>query len=294
MADRGHQGRWRKRGRGHHGQAEVRSRRQVGGRRHPLGGRKLDGPQDRRGEHAGLRVEPAGCGAPAHRGAAEGGRDHGHAGFRRASATTQVVDVAAFDGKPDALALDIAQAYAAAGRYAIGAPGASYPTPGWRQRQRRASCRRSTRLAPAPGVSRWSRFSPAASRATTASTPTPRRSSRRCRSRSGRLGALAADRSLLTPEDEQCQRDVHELAAAVYEPLKVAPRGRVRHRRGDLDQPEAGSKRPDGEPDLDAVARREGPDGRQARARERALSRQRRAAPRSRRRADRSPSVQGS
>ena len=39
---------------------------------------------------------------------------------------TQVVDVAAFDGKPDALALDVAQAYAAAGRFALGA---QMPTP---------------------------------------------------------------------------------------------------------------------------------------------------------------------
>ncbi len=39
---------------------------------------------------------------------------------------TQVVDVAAFEGKPDALALDVAQAYAAAGRFALGA---QMPTP---------------------------------------------------------------------------------------------------------------------------------------------------------------------
>jgi hypothetical protein len=42
-------------------------------------------------------------------------------GLGASSAATQVVDVAAFDGKPDALALDVAQAYAAAGRYALGA-----------------------------------------------------------------------------------------------------------------------------------------------------------------------------
>jgi hypothetical protein len=47
-------------------------------------------------------------------------------GLAASSAATQVVDVAAFDGKPDALALDIAQAYAAAGRYAMGA---QVPTP---------------------------------------------------------------------------------------------------------------------------------------------------------------------
>lgn len=34
---------------------------------------------------------------------------------------TQVIDIAAFDGKPDALALDVAQAYALAGHYAVGA-----------------------------------------------------------------------------------------------------------------------------------------------------------------------------
>ncbi len=36
-------------------------------------------------------------------------------------AATQVVDIAAFDGKPDELSLDIAQAYAMAGLYALGA-----------------------------------------------------------------------------------------------------------------------------------------------------------------------------
>ena len=47
-------------------------------------------------------------------------------GLSSSTAATQVVDVASFDGKPDARALDIAQAYAAAGRYAIGA---QTPTP---------------------------------------------------------------------------------------------------------------------------------------------------------------------
>ena len=42
-------------------------------------------------------------------------------GLSASMGATQVVDVAAFDGKPDALALDVAQAYAAAGRYALGA-----------------------------------------------------------------------------------------------------------------------------------------------------------------------------
>ena len=42
-------------------------------------------------------------------------------GLSASMGATQVVDVAAFDGKPDALALDVAQAYAAAGRFALGA-----------------------------------------------------------------------------------------------------------------------------------------------------------------------------
>jgi hypothetical protein len=42
-------------------------------------------------------------------------------GLSASMGATQVVDVAAFDGKPDALALDVTQAYAAAGRYALGA-----------------------------------------------------------------------------------------------------------------------------------------------------------------------------
>lgn len=42
-------------------------------------------------------------------------------GLSASMAATQVVDVAAFDKKPDPLALDIAQAYAAAGRFALGA-----------------------------------------------------------------------------------------------------------------------------------------------------------------------------
>ena len=42
-------------------------------------------------------------------------------GLSASMSATQVVDVAAFDGKPDPLALDVAQAYAAAGRYALGA-----------------------------------------------------------------------------------------------------------------------------------------------------------------------------
>ena len=42
-------------------------------------------------------------------------------GLSASTAATQVVNVAAFDGKPDALALDVAQAYAAAGFYALGA-----------------------------------------------------------------------------------------------------------------------------------------------------------------------------
>jgi hypothetical protein len=42
-------------------------------------------------------------------------------GLSGSNSATQVIDVAAFAGKPDALALDVAQAYAAAGRYALGA-----------------------------------------------------------------------------------------------------------------------------------------------------------------------------
>jgi hypothetical protein len=42
-------------------------------------------------------------------------------GLDAGAAPAQVIDVAAFNGKPDALALDVAQAYAAAGRYALGA-----------------------------------------------------------------------------------------------------------------------------------------------------------------------------
>jgi len=42
-------------------------------------------------------------------------------GLSASMAATQVVDVAAFDKKPDPLALDIAQAYASAGRFALGA-----------------------------------------------------------------------------------------------------------------------------------------------------------------------------
>ena len=42
-------------------------------------------------------------------------------GLSASMAATQLVDVAAFDKKPDPLALDIAQAYAAAGRFALGA-----------------------------------------------------------------------------------------------------------------------------------------------------------------------------
>jgi hypothetical protein len=42
-------------------------------------------------------------------------------GLAAGTAPAQVVDVAAFDGKPDALALDVAQAYAASGHYALGA-----------------------------------------------------------------------------------------------------------------------------------------------------------------------------
>jgi hypothetical protein len=47
-------------------------------------------------------------------------------GLPSSTSATQVIDVAAFDGKPDLLALDIAQAYAAAGHYALGA---QTPTP---------------------------------------------------------------------------------------------------------------------------------------------------------------------
>jgi len=42
-------------------------------------------------------------------------------GLAASVAATQVVDIAAFDGKPDEIALDIAQAYAMAGLYALGA-----------------------------------------------------------------------------------------------------------------------------------------------------------------------------
>ena len=43
-------------------------------------------------------------------------------------AAPQLVDIAAFEGKPDALALDVAQAYAAAGLYALGAQMATSDT----------------------------------------------------------------------------------------------------------------------------------------------------------------------
>ena len=42
-------------------------------------------------------------------------------GLSASMGATQVVDVATFDGKPDALALDVAQNYAAAGLFALGA-----------------------------------------------------------------------------------------------------------------------------------------------------------------------------
>lgn len=42
-------------------------------------------------------------------------------GLSASMGATQVVDVAAFDGKPDALGLDVAQAYAASGMFALGA-----------------------------------------------------------------------------------------------------------------------------------------------------------------------------
>jgi len=49
-------------------------------------------------------------------------------GLSASMAATQVVDVAAFDKKPDPIALDIAQAYAAAGRFALGAQTTSLDT----------------------------------------------------------------------------------------------------------------------------------------------------------------------
>jgi hypothetical protein len=42
-------------------------------------------------------------------------------GLRSSAAATQTVDIAAFDHKPDELALDVAQAYAGAGLFALGA-----------------------------------------------------------------------------------------------------------------------------------------------------------------------------
>ena len=47
-------------------------------------------------------------------------------GLSASMGATQVVDTAAFDGKPDAMALDVTQAYAGAGRFALGA---QMPTP---------------------------------------------------------------------------------------------------------------------------------------------------------------------
>jgi hypothetical protein len=49
-------------------------------------------------------------------------------GLSASTGATQVVDVAAFDKKPDALALDVAQAYANAGFYALGAQTPSLDT----------------------------------------------------------------------------------------------------------------------------------------------------------------------
>jgi ketopantoate reductase len=43
------------------------------------------------------------------------------AGLSGSAVATQAIDIAAFDGDPDAAALDIAQAYAAAGMFALGA-----------------------------------------------------------------------------------------------------------------------------------------------------------------------------
>jgi hypothetical protein len=43
------------------------------------------------------------------------------AGLSASTVATQIIDIAAFNGDPDAAALDIAQAYAAAGMYALGA-----------------------------------------------------------------------------------------------------------------------------------------------------------------------------